>query len=61
MRNTGIVYKSEDKRPQIVPEFAELLPPLSDEQRQALEADILREHLAIGKPVREHRRLTSSA
>ena len=42
MRNTGVIYKSEDRKPQIVPEFAELLPPLTDEQRQALEADILR-------------------
>ena len=41
MRNTGIVYKSEDRKPQIVPEFAELLPPLTYEQRQALEEDIL--------------------
>ena len=41
MKNTGIVYKSEDKKPQIKTEFAELLPPLSNEQREALEADIL--------------------
>ena len=50
MRNTGITYKSGEREPQILREFAELLPPLTDEQRQALEADILREHLAIGKP-----------
>jgi len=42
MRNTGIIYKSEERKPQVVPEFAELLPPLSEEQRHALEADIVR-------------------
>ena len=41
MKNTGIVYKSEDRKPQAVPEFAELLPNLSDEQYTALKADIL--------------------
>lgn len=41
MRNTGITYGSDEKTPQILQEFAELLPPLTEEQRQALEADIL--------------------
>lgn len=41
MRNTGIVYKSEDRKPQVASEFAELLPNLSDEQYTALKADIL--------------------
>lgn len=41
MRNTGIVYKSDERKPQITPEFAELLPALSDEQYAALEVDIL--------------------
>ena len=41
MKNTGIVYKSEDRKPQVVLEFAELLPNLSDEQYTALKADIL--------------------
>lgn len=41
MRNIGIVYKSEDRKPQVVPEFAELLPALTDEQYAALKADIL--------------------
>jgi len=31
MRNTGIIYKSEERKPQVVPDFAELLPPLSEE------------------------------
>lgn len=41
MRNTGITYKSDKQTPQILQEFAELLPPLTEERRQALEADIL--------------------
>lgn len=41
MRNTGIVYKSDERKPQVAPEFAELLPNLSDDQYTALEADIL--------------------
>jgi len=41
MKNTGLIYKSEDRKPQVVSEFAELLPPLSDEQQAALETDIL--------------------
>lgn len=41
MRNTGIEYTSEERAPTILPELAELLPPLSDEQLSLLEADIL--------------------
>ena len=41
MRNTGVTYGSDEQKPQILQEFAELLPPLTEEQRQALEADIL--------------------
>ena len=41
MRNTGTVYSSVDQQPQIVPELAGLLPPLSEEQLTALEADLL--------------------
>lgn len=41
MRNTGITYGSDDQKPQILQEFAELLPALTEEQKQALEADIL--------------------
>lgn len=60
MKNTRIVYKSEDRKPQVAPEFAELLPNLSDDQYTALEADILQngcyspvivcKNLATGKP-----------
>jgi len=59
VRNTGITYGSDERKPQILQEFAELLPPLTEEQWQALEADILRngcyspiivcENLATGK------------
>ena len=41
MRNTGVTYGSDEQKPQILQEFAELLPPLTEEQRQALEADML--------------------
>lgn len=41
MRNTGIEYTSADRTPTILPELAELLPPLSGEQLAALEKDIL--------------------
>ena len=41
MRNTGIVYSSADQQPQVLPELADLLPPLSEEQMAALEADLL--------------------
>ncbi|MGI6175208.1 MAG: ParB N-terminal domain-containing protein [Christensenellales bacterium] len=41
MKNTGLIYESTEQTPAISPAFAELLPPLSDEQYAALEADIL--------------------
>ena len=41
MRNTGIEYTSAERTPTILPELADLLPPLSGEQLAALEKDIL--------------------
>ena len=41
MKNTGIVYDSAERTPVTLPEFAQLLPPLTGEQLAALEADIL--------------------
>ena len=41
MRNTGITYTSAERTPTILPDLAELLPPLSGEQLAALERDIL--------------------
>ena len=41
MRNTGIIYSSTERTPTVLPEMAELLPPLTGEQLAALEADIL--------------------
>ena len=41
MRNTGAEYTSSERTPTILPELAELLPPLSGEQFAALENDIL--------------------
>lgn len=41
MKNTGIIYESTEQTPVIAPAFADLLPPLPDEQYAALEADIL--------------------
>ncbi|MDE6455435.1 MAG: hypothetical protein K2L38_05945 [Dysosmobacter sp.] len=42
MRNTGIEYGSADRTPVVLPEMAELLPPLTGEQLTALEADLLK-------------------
>ena len=42
MRNTGIIYSSTERTPTVLPEMAELLPPLTGEQLSALEADILK-------------------
>ena len=42
MRNTGTIYSSTDRSPTVLPEMAELLPPLTGEQLAALEADILK-------------------
>ena len=41
MRNTGIEYSSDERKPVVLPELAELLPPLTEEQRAALENDLL--------------------
>ena len=40
MKNTGIVYSSGEKTPVVLPELANLLPPLTDEQLAVLEQDI---------------------
>ena len=42
MKNTGITYTSAERSPVILPEMAELLPPLSTEQSAALEEDLVR-------------------
>lgn len=42
MKNTGITYASGERSPVILPEMAELLPPLSAEQLDALEADLIK-------------------
>ena len=41
MKNTHIEYSSTERTPTVLPEFAELLPPLSKEQFDALEKDIV--------------------
>ena len=41
MRNTGIEYSSTERTPVVLKEMKELLPPLSEEQFSALQADIL--------------------
>ena len=41
MRNTGIEYGSGERSPVVLPEMAQLLPPLTGEQLAALEADLL--------------------
>ena len=42
MRNTGTIYSSAERTPTVLPEMAELLPPLTGDQLAALEADILK-------------------
>ena len=42
MHNTGTIYSSTERSPTVLPEMAELLPPLTGEQLSALEADILK-------------------
>ena len=42
MKNTGIIYSSTEHTPAVLPEMAELLPPLSEEQLGALETDLLK-------------------
>lgn len=41
MKNTGIEYSSTDRTPAVLAEMAELLPPLTQEQLEALEADLV--------------------
>ena len=41
MKNTGIIYSSTEHTPVVLPEMAELLPPLSEEQLGALAPDLL--------------------
>ena len=41
MRNTGTEYASGEAAPVILPEMAQLLPPLTGEQLSALESDLL--------------------
>ena len=41
MRCTGIEYSSTERTPTVLPELAELLPPLTGEQLAALESDLL--------------------
>ena len=42
MRNTGIEYGSGERKPVVLTELSELLPPLTEEQLAALESDLLR-------------------
>ncbi len=42
MKNTGIEYSSTQRTPVVLPELAELLPPLTGEQLAALETDLLK-------------------
>ena len=42
MRNTGVEYSNTDRTPTVLPELAGLLPPLTEEQLTALEADLLK-------------------
>ena len=42
MRNTRTIYSSTERIPTVLPEMAELLPPLTGEQLAALETDILK-------------------
>ena len=42
MHNTGIIYSSTERTPTVLPEMADLLPPLTGEQIAALETDILK-------------------
>ena len=41
MKNTHVEYSSTERTPTVLPEFAELLPPLTEEQLDALEKDIV--------------------
>ena len=57
MKNTGITYSSNERSPVILPEMAELLPPLSAEQLDALEEDLIKNgcYTAIYEPGKEER------
>lgn len=48
MKNTGIIYSSTERTPVVLPEMAELLPPLSEEQLGALETDLLKNGCYLG-------------
>ena len=41
MKNTHVEYSSAERTPTVLPEFAGLLPPLTEEQLDALEKDIV--------------------
>ena len=41
MKNTHVEYSSTERTPTVLPEFADLLPPLTEEQLDALEKDIV--------------------
>ena len=41
MKNTGIIYHSTERKPTVLPELAQLLPPLTEEQSSVLETDLL--------------------
>ena len=41
MKNTGIEYSSAERESVVLPEYEELLPPLTKEQFDALERDIV--------------------
>ena len=41
MQNTGTIYRSTEKMPEVISEFRDLLPPFSQEQQEALKKDIL--------------------
>ena len=41
MKNTGIEYSSVERESMVLPEYEELLPPLTKEQFDALEKDIV--------------------
>ena len=41
MKNIHVEYSSGERTPTVLPEFAELLPPLTEEQLDTLEKDII--------------------
>ena len=47
MKNTGIEYSSADRTPVVLPEMEGLLPPLTGEQLDALESDLLKKRLLL--------------